>query len=552
MQIENKNLEYTGLTYSSVNPGIYEQYQKTKDAELFENLVSDLILNKYSTDKEVTGFISSLPKENKRLAILSLIDGDNVLWSKMKSFVDNCTNKMDHIKDVIKIINQFVEDGDVEKRKFGEVMTPIWLVREMLDTLPKEVWSNPNLKWLDPANGAGTFPFVVIVKLMIGLSEWQPDVEKRYKHIVENMIYTCELQSRNVFLWMCGVDPKDEYATNTYWGSFLDPGFDKHMKEVWNIEKFDIVIGNPPYQKSDGSGGKGSSALPIYNEFTEKSIKLSNIVLFVTPSRWFSNGRGLDKFREKMISLDGLFLIKHFPGNGSEIFGKGVEIKGGVSYFLINDKVQKNIIFNDVQINKTDIKKYGFLFDNAKHYLILDKIKTKSNLFFDSVVQSSNHFGKIKNGKKTLRNSKECVGEKIDDDYLKCYVSKKEGFVKFVHKDFINLRNYDKFKIFTVKGTNVGSMGNTFIAKPFEICTETYLTIYCDSEEESNNKLTFLKTNLSKYLFKLLNITQNSSKDTYCLIPLLDFDTKWSDEKLYSFFNFNESEILHIEDFLKN
>ena len=84
------------------------------------------------------------------------------------------------------------------------------------------------MKWLDPANGAGTFPLVVIYKLMKGLSEWEPNIEKRYKHIVENMIYTCELQSRNVFLWLCGVDPKDKYITNTYWGSFLDKDFDFH------------------------------------------------------------------------------------------------------------------------------------------------------------------------------------------------------------------------------------------------------------------------------------------------------------------------------------
>ena len=81
------------------------------------------------------------------------------------------------------------------------------------------------------------------------------DTEIRYKHIVENMIYTCELQSRNVFLWLCGVDPKDEYTTNSYWGSFLDDGFDFHMKNVWDVDKFDIIIGNPPYQDNNKNGG---------------------------------------------------------------------------------------------------------------------------------------------------------------------------------------------------------------------------------------------------------------------------------------------------------
>ena len=70
----------------------------------------------------------------------------------------------------------------------------------MLNTLPAEVWSNPNLKWLDPANGTGPFPAVVIYKLMKGLESWEPDADKRYKHIIENMIYVCELQPKNMFL----------------------------------------------------------------------------------------------------------------------------------------------------------------------------------------------------------------------------------------------------------------------------------------------------------------------------------------------------------------
>ncbi|NBP56634.1 hypothetical protein EBU71_08905 [bacterium] len=204
-------IQETGFTFSQ---DVYTEYKKNGDAELFEKLVADLILNKFSEDSAITEYISKLPRRDQRLAILSLIDketrGDsNLIWSEMKSFVDSAPSKMEHIKDVIRIINKFVKDGNVEKKKFGEVLTPISLVKEMLDTLPQEVWSNPNLKWLDPCNGPGTFPFVVIYKLMNGLSQWEPDENKRYKHIVENMIYVCELQSRNVFLWLCGVDPYD-------------------------------------------------------------------------------------------------------------------------------------------------------------------------------------------------------------------------------------------------------------------------------------------------------------------------------------------------------
>ena len=104
---------YTGLTFSSVDSTIYDRFKVSGDAEIFEKLVMDLMLNKYSEDKELTDYILALPRDKKRMAILSLIDGDNVLWSKMNAYVNDCSDKFEHIKDVVKIINQFVKDGDV-------------------------------------------------------------------------------------------------------------------------------------------------------------------------------------------------------------------------------------------------------------------------------------------------------------------------------------------------------------------------------------------------------------------------------------------------------
>ena len=277
----SKSTNNIGSTFSSKNPNIYNQFKKDHDGEVFERVVFDLMLNKYSDDADLSDYILSLPNDKQRMALLSLIDGDSALWSKMNSYVNECSDKFDHIKDVIKIMSKFVKDGEVERKKFGEVMTPISLVREMLNTLPKEVWSNPGLKWLDPCNGAGTFPYVVIYMLMNGLSEWEPNTEKRYKHIVENMIYTCELQSRNVFLWLCGVDPKNEYTTNSYWGSFLDIEFDYHMKNVWDVEKFDIIIGNPPYN----NGNQKNFFIDFFRKSFSK-IKENGILTFVTPSRY--------------------------------------------------------------------------------------------------------------------------------------------------------------------------------------------------------------------------------------------------------------------------
>jgi site-specific DNA-methyltransferase (adenine-specific) len=545
IQLSNDNI--TGVTYSTDH---YDHYEKHGDKNYFEEIVDKMILDGIDgMNESFRTTISSLSRDKKRMAILSLLDKDRSLFKSIKALVDKDINKMDHIKDVVLMLREYVKVGKVEKRKFGEVMTPLSLVKEMLATLPEEVWSNPKLKWLDPANGTGPYPIMVIYKLMNGLRDWEPDDEKRYKHIVENMIYVCELQPKNMFLYMCAVDPFDTYKLNIYTGSFLDTGFDKHMKDVWSVDNFEIVLGNPPYQKSDGSGGKGSSATPIYNLFTEKSIKLSNSVLFITPSRWFSGGRGLNIFRNMMINRNDIKIIKHFGGSGVDIFGSDVEIKGGVSYFLIDKSYNGDILFNDVMLDNTSIRLYGSILYDDIHYKILNKIK--SDVFFNLKVQSSNYFGKVYNGVKTLRNSKECVSDRLDDDYLRCYVSKKEGFIKYVNKNFSISSNVDKYKVFTVKGTNVGSMGNTFIGYPNEICSETYLTILCDSEEESENIIDYFKTDFVKYLFKLMNITQNSSKETYRLIPFLNFNKNWTSVDLYSFYKLTDDEIIFIEKFIK-
>jgi len=121
------------------------------------------------------------------------------------------------VQNILKIqelINSYLGISTIEKRLLGEVFTSFKLVSEMLDTLPKEVWSNPKLKWGDFANGIGNFPAVAIQRLMEGLKEWEPDDEKRYKHIIENMIYVCDISPKNMFIYLMIFDPDNKYKMN--------------------------------------------------------------------------------------------------------------------------------------------------------------------------------------------------------------------------------------------------------------------------------------------------------------------------------------------------
>jgi adenine-specific DNA-methyltransferase len=519
-----------------IGSNIYNQFRSDGDAEIFEKLVLDLMLNKYSDDKELTDYILALPKDKKRMAVLSVIDGDNVIWANMNSYVNACSDKFEHIKDVIKIMSKFVKDGDVERKKFGEVMTPIKLVNEMLETLSKEVWSNPKLKWLDPANGAGTFPFVVIYKLMKGLSVWQPDIELRYKHIVENMIYTCELQSRNVFLWLCGVDPKDQYTTNTYWGSFLDDSFDYHMKNVWKISKFDIVIGNPPYQDVNEKGESKHGSGKLYPEFIKKSIDILNkngSLLFINPNTWFSGsdqsstGKLFHLFKEyNLISLntecDGISLQKkYFDKVGT----------GELTYFLL----EKSKLYSNTSVNNQiyiDIRKYDFLPNilNSKTISILEKTLFMDNKKIKIVKDSSEY-----HSSKTTRNDNKLISSSSIDGYFKIVnsVTKKEG-VKFLYMPYKNFYQ-DRTKILISQSA---SFENMIVDNGEFGFTQNVTAIICDDINEANYIKYFLNLDVYKYL---VNITKYGPAISPRMLSRLPFLPK--DVDVYEYFKLTKDEI---------
>jgi hypothetical protein len=385
----SENMNNSGSTYSQ---STYNEYYKTGKKDLFEEVIDSLMLNKYSNDDSFTEKVRSATPDKKRMLILTRLDNDKNLWTKITDLIWKSNNRMDYIKEVVLMLREFVKVGEVEKKKYGEVMTPLELVEDMLNTLPKDVWSNPNLKWLDPANGTGPFPIIVIYKLMNGLKEWQPDEEKRYKHIVENMIYTCELQDRNVFLWLCAVDPKDEYTTNTYWGSFLEEGFDKHMKEVWGLEKFDIVIGNHPYQEQVGY----KKTEPLWNKFIIKSDKVINnggFFVLVHPSGWRSPSGKFRNIYELYIKYDILILNINDFDKGKETFGVGTNY----DFYCIkktNNKIMTKIIDIDGIEYNINVKELTFI-PNGK-FELFNKLVAKDSEERVEVLYSRSAYGSDK------------------------------------------------------------------------------------------------------------------------------------------------------------
>jgi hypothetical protein len=368
-------------------------------------------------------------------------------------------------------------------------MTPLELVKEMLATLPEEVWSNPNLKWLDPANGTGPYPIMVIYKLMNGLAEWEPDAEKRYKHIVENMIYVCELQPKNMFLYMCAIDPFDAYKLNIYTGSFLEKEFDFHMKNVWGLEKFDVVIGNPPYMKS------------LHIDFLNKSSEISDKVIFIHPSPWLFRGESLSKNKNNRIKS-----IKLINGN----------------YYFKNAEFGAPLTITYIEENNSE--KIELIFDTTNNKFVVDELPTGFWEPSDIMVLIFNKYKTIS----LKRNLSQLLSKNDNSEFIITapricgHAVNRSDKSKFVTNDFYTLF-YKNSNLLDKSTTN----------KVFKL----------NSSLERERLINFMKTKICRFGLLLNKLSQDSHINKYLsMIPVPPLNRDYTESELCELFGFTKEE----------
>lgn len=403
-----------------------------------------------------------------------------------------------------------------------EVFTPPMIVNQMLDLLPEYVWQDKEMTFLDPACKSGVFLREIGKRLLSGLEQKIPDIQERINHIYTKQLYgiaitelTALLSRRSVY---CSRFANSKYSvTNTFdtpegnvifnpmnhtWHKgkcvfcgarqiLYDRGseLESHayqfihahtLEEMFNM-KFDIIIGNPPYHLSDA--GHGVSSVPLYHHFVQQAKKLNpKFLSMILPGRWYAGGKGLDGFRNEMLTDQHIKVLVDFESS-KDCF-HGVNIAGGVCYFLWDKSHFGNCKVVNVQQSSTNqesrsLNQYPIFIRSNKAISIVDKVLSNASGTWDNYNYPRNPFG---------FSTKERGGIKKFKSAITLLSSKGVGYVKR-HDVRKNSRLIDKYKVLI--GRLVPSNGeldvnpkdgyrvitNTKMLKPGEIHTESYLLI---------------------------------------------------------------------------
>ncbi|TPK05687.1 restriction endonuclease [Mesorhizobium sp. B2-5-9] len=504
-----------------------------------------------------------------------------------------------------------------------EVFTPPEFANRMLDTLADawagehngaNIWADKTVKFLDPFTKSGVFLREITSRLSAGLVNEIPDLQTRVDHILTQQIFgigitqlTSLLARRSLYCskhangvhsvarsfktdsgniwfertehtWMAGkckfcgasqesLDRGEGLETHAYAFIHTDDIKTRIAELFGGDMHFDVIIGNPPYQLDDG--GHGTSAAPIYQLFVDQAKKLEpRYLTMVIPSRWFAGGKGLDDFRESMLSDDRLRSLDDYL-SAADVF-PGVGLKGGVSYFLWENEnrgpCRVATHFKDWPVSVTTrplLESGADVFIRFNEGLsILRKVVAREtgqdkiislpeDRRFDRLVSSARVFG--------FRTFFKGRKNRSPGD-LTIY---QNGGTGYVARSEVTSGQHliDRWKLFA--GYAAPGTGNRdtyphriistpFVAGPETVSSETYLSIGpFDAKEEAESALSYLSCRLTRLLILLHKSSQHVTRKVYTFVPVQDWTRTWTDAALYAHYGLSDDEIAFIEKIVR-
>lgn len=478
-----------------------------------------------------------------------------------------------------------------------EVFTPPSVVNDMLDMLPQELFESPDTTFLDPVCKSGVFLREIAKRLIKGLEDKIPDLQERIDHIFQKQLYgiaitelTSLLSRRSVY---CSKYPNSKYsvsqfddvqgnirykntqhewvkgkccfcgATESEYGTQKREGMESHAyefihttkpQEIYNM-KFDVIIGNPPYQLNVGVE-KDNYAIPIYQKFVEQAKKLKpRYLTMIIPARWYAGGRGLDDFRNEMLH-DRRIRVIHDYYNSVDCF-PGVDIAGGVCFFLWdNEHPGQCQVFNHVgkEIISSAIR--PLLEPNMKSFIrnngainILRKVQSFNESTFDTLISPQTPFGFV--------SSFRDFSPLYENGMVKYYTYGYSGYVKY-NQIKKNQQLIASHKVYISKAYGERGeypyffLGKPFYGEPNSCCSQSYLVIGPFADKNvCENVISYIKTRFFRFFVMLKKNAQDNMSYVFECVPIQDFSKPWTDAELYAKYKLTREEIDFIESMIR-
>lgn len=478
-----------------------------------------------------------------------------------------------------------------------EVFTPPHVANAMIDMLPQELFSDPTTTFLDPCTKSGVFLREIVKRLLNGLKDQIPDLQIRLDHILHKQVFgiaitemTSLLARRSIY---CSKYPNSKYsislfndvqgnirfkntqhtwknnkcvwcgASETEYGAAKrSSDLETHAYEFIHTNKledifgmkFDVIIGNPPYQMTDG--GNGVSAAPIFQHFVEQAKKLNPRYLsMIIPARWYAGGKGLDTFRSSMLNDDHLQKIVDYESS-KECFD-GVNIAGGICYFLWNRNYHGLCEMTNVSggggkkvTAKRSLNEYPILIRSNLAISIVHKVLNTGVKVLSDYAYPRNPF----NFQTNFRGHEKCEPGDIEIltskgfSWIRRTDVKKNTDIIDYYKVLIGRLVPNNGELDTDPRQGYKVITDTRLIGPGQINTETYLDIgVFPTKLEACNFEKFLNGKFSRFLLKQAISSLNVTRNCFRFVPFEDFHEEWTDEKLYQKYNLTNDEIALIE-----